>query len=792
MNKALQIFFLTFLLIGGAHAQSWEWADEATCMYGANGQSIATDGAANAYSVGSFEKTPLYFGPSGLYNAGYSDIFISKFSNDGRVLLWARSFGRDGDEGVNAVAANKFEQIYVGGYFNSPTLTFDTTTLVNTDSFSYRSDIFVARFDSAGNAFWARNFGGSDYDVATAIAADAWGNVYVTGYFQSGTMKIGSTTYTNAGGQDMFLIKLDSNGNVKWVRTAGGGGDDPANSVSVDKSGNVFVAGSFTSATATFGTHIITRVASSGSDIYVAKYDSSGNIQWAKGVGNTGGDVANGVAADTSGNAYITGTMGSSNLMFGSHLVINSGSNAVFLAKYDPSGNVLWALSGTSGCRDYGYSVCVDRHNNPVISGGYNSPTITFGSVVLTNYAPTCAYTDIFIAKFDPSGTPLWGMSNGGNNSETAYSVSTDTAGNPFITGSFLSPSITFGPKTIVHTTGGTSLLVAKYNFCFHTVGPVTGVSVVCPGATIALSDTTSGGTWSSSSTGIATVSSSGIVTGVAAGIDTISYAIPYVCGVGNFQSVHTVTVLPLVNAGSITGPDTVCWGATITESDAITGGNWSSSNTLVASVSSFGSVTGNLGGTAIISYTVIGSCNTARATKVVDVLDFAFAGSIGSRYDTLCQNDTITLAPTVAGGSWSSSNGNVSVTNGVVAGITPGTAIVTYTVANTCFSANVYAVVTVNDPSLCPTAVNTPANARFKIYPNPSDALFYIDIPGSGNSAQVTFTDMTGRTVAQKVFENGNRSTITVDAGNLPPGSYIIKVASGDNVYRQKVTILK
>ncbi len=793
MKKIVHFFLLTFLFVGAAHAQSWEWANEGSCTYGASGQSIATDAAANTYQVGLFEKTPLFFGPTGLYNAGANDIFISKFNNAGNVLMWARSFGRNGDDGANSVAVNKFEQVYVGGYFNSPTLTFDTTTLVNTDSFSYLSDIFVARFDSAGNALWAKNFGGSDYDVATGVATDTWGNVYVTGYFQSTAMVIGGTTYTNAGGQDMFLIKLDSNGNVKWVRTSGGVGSDPANAVSVDKSGNVFIAGSFTGATATFGTYSITRVASSGSDLYIAKYDSSGNAQWAKGVGNTGGDVANGVAADTSGNAYITGTMYSSNLTFNGHLVLNGGNNAVFLAKYDPSGNALWALTGAGTCHDYGYGVCVDRHNNVLISGGYNSHTITFGSVVLTNYLATCFYDDIFIAKFDPSGTALWGISNGGNNGESAYSVATDTADNPFITGSFLSPSIAFGPKTIVSTTGSASFFVAKYNFCYRTDGPVTGASAVCPGATIALSDTASGGAWNSSSPGIATVGSGGIVTGVAAGTDVISYTVPYACGTGSSLSTHTVTVLPLTTVSAITGPDTVCYGATVTESDAITGGAWNSSNISVASISSFGDVTGNLGGTAIISYTVIGSCNTAHTTKVVDVLDFVSAGSLGRFYDTLCPSDTILLTSTVSGGSWSCSNGNVSVTNGVVTAISAGTAAVTYTVANTCFSSRAVVIVTINDPSLCQTAVNTPPLAAgFKVYPNPSEALFYIDVPGLGNSAEVTLTDMTGRVVAQQVFDKSNRSTLTVDASNLPPGSYIMKVASGGNVYREKVTILK
>eukprot|EP01035_Chromulina_nebulosa_P021964 gene21964-28436_t len=153
---------------------------------------------------------------------------------------------------------------------------------------------------------------------------------------------------------------------------------------------------------------------------------------------------------------------------------------------------------------------------------------------------------------------------------------------------------------------------------CPETPNAITGTATVCAGSNTTLSTTTTGGTWSSSAAGIATVGSSGIVSGVASGTVTISYTVTESCG--SATTTLVVTVNPSPSAGTITGTATVTAGSTIALSNATAGGTWSSSNTSVATVGSTGVVNGVAAGTATISYNVTSACGSAVATQVVTV----------------------------------------------------------------------------------------------------------------------------------------------------------------------------
>lgn len=207
----------------------------------------------------------------------------------------------------------------------------------------------------------------------------------------------------------------------------------------------------------------------------------------------------------------------------------------------------------------------------------------------------------------------------------------------------------------------------------------ITGTLTVCAaGATTALSDATPGGTWSSGNTLVATVDPvTGVVTGVAVGTASITYAAPCL-------AIATVTVFPLPSV--IMGEDSVCSGASITLSDASTGGVWSSDNTAIATVApSSGVVTGVLTGTATITYTSTEGCIT---TFVITVDSTPVVAPI-TGYDTLCVSGTTTLSDATSGGTWSSSDLTVatinSITGDVTAGTISGTAIISYSVSNQC-----------------------------------------------------------------------------------------------------------
>lgn len=216
----------------------------------------------------------------------------------------------------------------------------------------------------------------------------------------------------------------------------------------------------------------------------------------------------------------------------------------------------------------------------------------------------------------------------------------------------------------------------------------ITGTLTTCAGGTTILSSASSGGTWSSSNTSVAVVgSSSGVVTGVASGAATVTYT----SGSTGCHRTAVVTVSSLPDVGTITGPSSVAMGSTITLSDSVTGGVWSSSDPAVAVIGTSGVVSGISPGTVTISYTVSNSCGIASATRSLTVGLPAIAGTA-----TVCSGSTTTLSNAVGGGTWSSSNtarATVGSATGVVSGVSAGTATISYSST----SGIVTIVVTVN-----------------------------------------------------------------------------------------------
>ncbi len=214
--------------------------------------------------------------------------------------------------------------------------------------------------------------------------------------------------------------------------------------------------------------------------------------------------------------------------------------------------------------------------------------------------------------------------------------------------------------------------------------GPIIGPSGVCAGSTVTLTDTSTGGTWTSSNPSIATVSTSGIVTGLTSGSTTISYISTSGCTVSVPFSV-TNLVLPITGSGS------ACVGANTTLSDASLGGTWTSSNTAVATVgSSTGIVTGVATGIATISYTVGGTCGYVSKVVTVHPVPAAITG-----ITSVCAGGTTSLACTTTGGIWSSSNTSVATvgSTGIVNTIAGGSATISYTLPTGCKSSVVMSV---------------------------------------------------------------------------------------------------
>ena len=249
---------------------------------------------------------------------------------------------------------------------------------------------------------------------------------------------------------------------------------------------------------------------------------------------------------------------------------------------------------------------------------------------------------------------------------------------------------VTTGQDTIHYTvsnacnTDVASFVITVGISSLHDAGVIVGPPTICAGTAISLSDTATGGYWLSLNNGIATVDTSGVVTGLTGGIDTIYYVVTSGCNPDTAR--HIITVIPVLNAGTISGPAAICSGLPVTLSTTGSGGVWSSSDNAIATVDTSGVVTTLTPGTVVLSYIAANACGTDTATHSLVVSPLPFADTITGAL-LLCIGAPATLTDTASGGTWTSSAPFVATVSasGVVTGLATGGANISYSVTNSC-----------------------------------------------------------------------------------------------------------
>jgi hypothetical protein len=382
---------------------------------------------------------------------------------------WVRQIGGPGSEGNGGAgydgghtcATDAHGNVYITGHFNSGLLIFGQDSL----STHGIDDVFVVKFDSMGVAQWARSAGGGSYDQAYGVAVDTAGNVYIAGGFQSSHLFFDSLVYLNSSisgtYQDIFIAKYDANGNLLWVKTAGNSAySDAARSIAVDPSGNAYITGPFGGTSIAFGSYTLTN------NYFLTKYDTQGNVVWAKGAMTMGANAYSN-SIDGNENIYVTGMFYPGFVVFENDTLHNdttAGSADIFVVKYDSSGTVLWAKRAGGNRSDIPYCIYADSSGNAFVTGGSYSPSFNFGSTAFVN-SGTGTTTDFYFLKFDPAGNEAWVQGAGGTQNEQGQSVTTDAAGDIYLTGYFSSGSILFGSTMLYNTTTYVNeIFVVKYS----------------------------------------------------------------------------------------------------------------------------------------------------------------------------------------------------------------------------------------------------------------------------------------------------------------------------------------
>ena len=310
---------------------------------------------------------------------------------------------------------------------------------------NYTATISKSVKDLAGNQMasnysWSFNYGWvgtkqlgtSSCDGAKGVATDSSGNFYVAGYTYGGL-----DGNTNSGESDLFVVKYDASGTKQWTKQLGTSSHDFAFGVATGSSGNVYLAG-YTSGGLDGNSN------SGNRDLFVLKYDSSGTKQWTKQLGTSSSDSASGVATDSSGNVYVAGSTEG-----GLDGNSSAGSWDLFVVKYDSDGNKQWTQQLGTSSHDFAYGFATDSSGNVYVAG------MTYGGL---DGNSNSGEIDLFIVKYNSSGTKQWTKQLGSSSEDSASGVATDSSGNFYVAG------YTYGGLDGNSNSGCNDLFVVKYD----------------------------------------------------------------------------------------------------------------------------------------------------------------------------------------------------------------------------------------------------------------------------------------------------------------------------------------
>ena len=291
---------------------------------------------------------------------------------------------------------------------------------------------------------WANHGGSSSSDMGVSIIVDSNNYSYVTGEFRD-VATFGSTVLTSAGEDDIYIAKMDTNGNWIWAKRAGGSNQDFGSSIILDNLGNVYVTGDHDN-NADFGSTIL-----GGNGIYVTKLDNNGNWLWTE---HADASQSTGIDVDALGNAYITGII-SWNGDFGDYHLDSNGQDDIFVAKISSNGTWLRVENAGGTESDYAFDIDVDTGGNAYITG-YFKDSASFGVYNLISYG----HRDIFVCKINSTG--VWSMATnaGGVSWDSGQDIYLDNTGNIYCTGFFYSEA-TFGTSNITGY-GSNDIFVSK------------------------------------------------------------------------------------------------------------------------------------------------------------------------------------------------------------------------------------------------------------------------------------------------------------------------------------------
>ena len=695
---------------------------------------------------------------------------------------WLAQQGTGGFLTTTNMCTDNAGNIYKVGHFQlSPD--FDPGSGTNNITSNGANDIFIQKLDPSGNVIWVKTVGGTGVDFGKDIAVDVLGNVYIVGDF-NGTVDFDPSNSTvnkvSFGGEDAFVLKLNSLGDYQWVKTAGGTGSDIAESISLDNSANIYVAGSYEISASFDLLASGSNLTSNGqNDAFVWKLSGTGNFTWVKTIGGPSFDFGYEIEVDGVGNSYIGGKA-KSGIDFdpGASVFagVNNGGYDAYVVSLDASGNFQWANTFGGSGEDKVLEITLSTTNGVYVSGSFNA-TVDFDPNGSGLSISALTSHELFIQNLDVTGSFNWAKAFAGCFSLSHSYLKEASTTNLIFSGAF-SGTANFDPNggtQLITSAGSTDIFFEEIDASGNYVDVFTmggssgdkGVSlvldnsdaVIITGSASSNFDFNPNGDpltpgFKTDYTAKYILCSTSASTDVQIACSTFDWIDGNTYTSSNNTVTHTLTnangcdsiiTLDLTVNFPVAGTDVqiACNTFVWIDGNTYTSSNNTATHTLTSVANCDSVVTLNL---------TINSVDTATS-QVGNVLT---ANASGAAYQWLdCNNSNSIIGGETGQVFTASNNGNYAVEvneNGCVD------------------TSSCYLVVTVG-------VSENNFTQNLNLYPNPTTGEFSIDLGEDFKQANIQILDLSGRVIYQKTTENKQVINLNFEA---PKGIYFVSINTG------------
>ena len=497
MNKVFTILALmVFTVIQQGWSQpAFEWVKNIGGTGTDVGNEITSDPDGNVIVCGRFETTidaDPSSGTTSLVSAGSFDMVVIKFDPTGQ-FIWAKRVGGIGFDEFTNVECDASGNVILVGYFEG-TVDLDPNAGVNSVTTQGTSDLYVLKLSPEGETLWMHEIAGVTDEATGGLSVAATGHIFVSGGFNGTTNFSSSVSLTSAGENDAYVMKLNPDGTLNWVKQIGGTSFDYAWDLDTYTNGDVVLAGRFRDVV-DFNPGVATANATSSglNDGFVLKLNSNGDYVWHNTFGGTDFDEVWAVATDLNNNTFTYGYFsGTVDLAPGAAVqtFTSNGTDDLYIQKYNPNGTMLWVKAFGGSELENSYDIATDSEGNVVAIGDYFN-TVDFDPGAGTFNLTSLGNNDIFMLRLDANGDFDWAQSTGSTFSQAGYAVHIDNNNSILSTGTF-SNNVDFNPGA--GTTNINALLFNMYvlklaGFCVlpALTSVVPSDQTICEGETVTL-----------------------------------------------------------------------------------------------------------------------------------------------------------------------------------------------------------------------------------------------------------------------------------------------------------------